>query len=63
MLAAGRRRAPWGAAFVALLAVAAAMARGAAAADFFSPLAPMLSPIISKPLSDSLDTVTDVTCF
>ncbi|GJN09005.1 hypothetical protein PR202_ga26970 [Eleusine coracana subsp. coracana] len=49
MLAAGRRRAPCGAALVALLAAAAVTATVAAGADdFFSPLAPMLSPIINS---------------
>ncbi|TVU48309.1 hypothetical protein EJB05_07942 [Eragrostis curvula] len=45
MLAAGGRRR--GAALVALLAVVAVTARVAAADDFFSPFAPMLSPIIT----------------
>jgi hypothetical protein len=43
-------------ALVALLVVAAVNARVAAAEHFFSPLFPMLSPIISKPLTTLCDS-------
>ncbi|XP_062209961.1 uncharacterized protein LOC133911645 isoform X1 [Phragmites australis] len=45
MLAAGRRRVPCGAALVVLLAAAAGVA---VADDFFSPLAPIFSPVINS---------------
>jgi len=56
-LAAGRRGlSPRGAAaLVALLAAAAAATAGASGADdFFSPLAPILAPVISKPTASRL---------
>ena len=51
-LAAGRRGLS---ALVALLAAAAAVTAGASGADdFFSPLAPILAPVISKPTASRI---------
>ncbi|XP_062213580.1 uncharacterized protein LOC133914496 [Phragmites australis] len=48
MVGAGRRRVPCGAALVVLLAVAAVTVRVAVADDFFTPLAPIFSPVINS---------------